>query len=45
MMLANRINHPSPEMHELFAQSLFEMIFEDIDAKDSGEDQTMHRES
>ena len=45
MMLANRINHPSPEMHELFAQSLFEMIFDDIDAKDSGEDQTMYREN
>ena len=27
MMLANRINHPSREMHELFAQSLFEQLF------------------
>lgn len=27
-LLANRINHPTKEMHELFAQSLFEMIFE-----------------
>ena len=27
MLLANRINHPTKEMHELFAQSLFEMIF------------------
>ncbi len=26
-LLVNRINHPQPEMHELFAQSLFEMIF------------------
>lgn len=28
MLLANRINHPTREMHELFAQSLFEMIFD-----------------
>ena len=27
MLLANRINHPTKEMHELFAKSLFEMIF------------------
>ena len=26
LMLANRINHPSREMHELFAQSLFDII-------------------
>lgn len=30
LLLANRINHPSPEMHELFADSLFRMIFEDM---------------
>ena len=29
-LLANYINHPTREMHELFAQSLFEMIFDDI---------------
>lgn len=28
MLLANRINHPTREMHELFAQSLFDMIFD-----------------
>lgn len=27
MLLANRINHPTQEMHELFADSLFRMIF------------------
>lgn len=27
MLLANRINHPTPEMHRLFADSLFELIF------------------
>ena len=26
MLLVNRINHPIPEMHELFAESLFEML-------------------
>lgn len=29
MLLANRINHPTKEMHEVFAQSLFEIIFPD----------------
>lgn len=28
-LLANRINHPSREMHHLFADALFEMIMED----------------
>lgn len=27
MLLANRINHPTPEMHELFAQMLFDCLF------------------
>ena len=27
LLLANRINHPTAEMHELFASSLFDMIF------------------
>ena len=27
MLLANRINHPTKEMHKLFARSLFELIF------------------
>ena len=26
MLLCNRINHPSPEMHELFADALYDMI-------------------
>ena len=29
MLLANRINHPKSEMHELFAEMLFETIFDD----------------
>ena len=28
-LLANRINHPVKEMHEMFAQSLFEIVFPD----------------
>lgn len=41
-LLANRINHPTKEMHELFAQSLFEMIFDDIDAMEKTENSTMY---
>ena len=26
LLLANRINHPTPEMHELFAESLYDII-------------------
>jgi lysophospholipase L1-like esterase len=33
-LLANRINHPTKEMHELFAESLFEIIFEDSNHKE-----------
>lgn len=41
-MLINRINHPTQEMHELFAQSLFELLFGD-DAKIKAEnDSTMY---
>ena len=29
-LLVNRINHPTKEMHELFASSLFEILFEGI---------------
>ena len=29
MLLANRINHPIPEMHQLFADALYEMIIGD----------------
>ena len=38
MLLANRINHPTREMHELFAQRLFETIFKDCgEVKDLGD--------
>lgn len=32
LLLANRINHPTAEMHELFADRLFRMIFGNDDA-------------
>lgn len=31
MLLANRVNHPTKEMHELFADTLYEIIFGDAD--------------
>ena len=38
MLLVNRINHPIPEMHELFAERLYQLIIgeEDTDAKTDG---------
>ncbi len=42
LLLANRINHPTREMHELFAQSLYDMIFE-ADASVAGTESTMYR--
>ena len=41
-LLANRINHPTKEMHELFAKMLFDTIFKDkTDAKKS--ESTMYK--
>lgn len=40
-LLVNRINHPTAEMHELFAQSLFEMIFDEIPDTDNKNSNTM----
>lgn len=41
MLLANRINHPTREMHELFANSLFEIIFENFQEISGLNDSTM----
>ena len=41
-LLANRINHPTRAMHELFAESLFQLIFADEKAKDN-DNNTMFR--
>ena len=38
MLLANRINHPTPEMHRLFADSLYETIIGTKDTEKSDED-------
>lgn len=40
-LLANRINHPIAEMHELFANSLFEVIFEELPEISGLDDSTM----
>ena len=41
MLLANRVNHPIPEMHKLFADELYEMIIEDQKTKVS--DSSMYK--
>lgn len=41
-LLANRINHPTREMHELFAQMLFDIVFETAETV-SAADSTMYR--
>ena len=42
-MLANRINHPTREMHKLFADSLFETIFGDEIVVGQKNDSTMFK--
>lgn len=41
-LLANRINHPTKEMHELFAQRLYETIFAGTDVVMKANDSTMY---
>ena len=43
MLLANRINHPTSEMHVMFAESLYDMILGD-GTQGGGSDSTMFRE-
>ena len=43
-LLANHINHPTREMHKLFAKSIFDIIFADEDTASSDADSTMFRE-
>ena len=46
MLLVNRINHPTADMHELFADMLFETIFEGTDLKPiSTLESTMYKEN
>lgn len=42
LLLANRINHPTREMHELFAQSLFETLFQDLEVPDTPKEDAMY---
>ncbi len=42
MLLANRINHPVREMHELFANEIFNAIFDGEIKCDSSSDSTMY---
>lgn len=44
LLLANRINHPTREMHGLFANELFKVIFKKDDASTGNGDSTMWRE-
>lgn len=41
-LLANRINHPTKEMHELFAERLFKTIFKEADVVKKTEGNTMY---
>ena len=43
MMLANRINHPTREMHELFAEKLFAMIFPNNTQDKREKESTMYK--
>ncbi|MBQ8310698.1 MAG: SGNH/GDSL hydrolase family protein [Clostridia bacterium] len=44
VLLANRINHPTREMHELFADTLFDVIFDDEKSMNTAVEETMYRE-
>ena len=43
-LLANRINHPTKEMHQLFADSLFEIIFPEKKNSNKENSSTMYKE-
>jgi len=43
-LLANRINHPTKEMHELFAEELFQMILGDSKADHNADNNTMYQD-
>ena len=44
MLLANRINHPTREMHKLFADKLFNIIFADMPEAINANDSTMYKD-
>ena len=43
LLLSNRINHPTPEMHELFAEALYELIMGDTIAFRAGDETVDHK--
>ena len=43
-LLSNRINHPTQEMHNLFADMLFDIIFKDSFGENVKEESTMYSE-
>lgn len=43
LLLANRINHPTYAMHDLFAQSLFDVIMADVPTGQTADNDTMYR--
>ena len=45
MLLGNRINHPTREMHELFAQMLFDTIFPENSTATAPSESTMYSET
>ena len=44
LLLANRINHPTREMHKLFSDSLYEVIFAEENQTTDSENDTMYKE-
>lgn len=44
LLLANRINHPTKEMHELFAEELFQIILGDWKTDGERDNNTMYQE-
>lgn len=45
LLLANRINHPTKEMHELFAEELFRMIVGDSMCDRKADNNTMYQDT
>ena len=43
MLLANRINHPTPAMHELFADMLFKTVMADMPVATDADNNTMYK--
>lgn len=41
-LLINRINHPIPQMHKLFAEKLYEMILGDVESQEINKESTMY---